>query len=92
MVREMNDLLKNWKHPVTFPIRASLVGVSRDQLLWLLGSREDFSLNIWHSKYDNYDVKSMAFLRNRKYIRKVFYDLPDAKIEELKRLPVKRWF
>ena len=86
MVREMNEAVKNIKQPITFPVRASLVGISKDQLLWLLNYREDYSLTVWHSKADKYDVSTMGFLRRAPYINKVYYDLPDAEIKELKRI------
>ena len=88
MVQEMNNLVRHLEQKVTFPVRASLVAESRDQLLWLLNQSSDYSLTIWHSKADIYDVKSMAFLRTRKYIGKVYYDLPDEKIMKLKSIPV----
>ena len=88
MVTEMHTIVKNLKHRVTFPVRASLVAASRAQLLWLLNLNRDYSLTVWHSSDDLYDVKSMSFLRDKKYIGRVYYDLPDRQIMELKSLPV----
>jgi len=88
MVTEMHTIVKNLKHRVTFPVRASLVAASRAQLLWLLNLNSDYSLTVWHSSDDLYDVKSMSFLRDKKYIGRVYYDLPDRQIMELKSLPV----
>lgn len=88
MVKEMNDVIKSIDQPITFPVRASLVGISQDQLLWLLNLKDSHSLTVWHSNADKYDVKSMAFLRTKKYIKKVYYDLPDAEIVKLKSVPV----
>ena len=88
MVTEMHTIVKNLKHRVTFPVRASLVAVSRAQLLWLLNLSRNYSLTVWHSSHDLYDVKSMSFLRDKEYISRVYYDLPDGQISELKSLPI----
>ncbi len=82
MVKEMQNILNDATEEITFPIRASLVKYSREQLLWLLSLKDNFSLSIWHSNVDAYSAKELAFLRD--YPTKVFYDLPAEKISELK--------
>ena len=88
MVREMHNIVKDMKQQVTFPVRASLVAISRDQLLWLLNRSINYSLTIWHSNFDSYDVRGMEFLRAKEFIDKVYYDLPDEKIKILKSISV----
>ena len=82
MVEEMYDLLKDVKQPVTFPVRASLTAISQKQLLWLLKQREDYSLTLWHSSADQYDIRKVGFLRQ--YPLRVYYDLPKEKIDILR--------
>ena len=88
MVQEMHNTVKGMKQRVTFPVRGALVAISRDQLLWLLNRSINYSLTIWHSTVDNYDVQGMAFLRSKEYIDKVYYDLPDEKIKILRSISV----
>ena len=83
-MKDMHSLAKNLQQPVTFPVRASVIAASKEQLLWLLGQKESYSLTVWHSNADHYDVKDFVFLR--RYPKKVFYDLPEEKIKRLKQL------
>lgn len=84
-VEEMKQVLKDVRQPVTFPVRAYLVGRSKEQLLWLLKQKKNYSLTIWHSYVDKYDVKEIAFLRE--YPCRVYYDLPDSMMKELRNIP-----
>lgn len=81
-VREMFLLVKDLKQFITFPIRASLAGRSKEPLIWLLEQNINrFSLTIWTSKSDKYDVKELLYLR--KYKLQIYFDLPEEEIKEL---------
>ena len=81
-VKEMYNLVKDLKQDTTFPIRASLVTVSSEQLIWLLEQDVDkFSLTVWTSIFDTYNVKELLFLRTFK--KQVYFDLPESEISEL---------
>ena len=83
MVKEMASLMSGITNAVTFPIRASLVGLSKDQLLWLLNQDEErYSLTIWKSDKDKWNIKDLKFLRQLP--KRVFYDLSDKQISDLK--------
>ena len=86
MITNMTQVLDDLKieQPVTFPVRTSLVAKSKEQIIWLLERKRTYSLTLWHSSVDVYDIKSVQFLR--KYPDKVYYDIPDNILDELKKL------
>ena len=82
-VNQMFELVKDTNLHVTFPVRASLVRQSKEQLLWLIEQNKAlFTLTIWTSTTDNFDVKELAFLRH--YKKLVYFDMPDDEINLLK--------
>ena len=88
-VQPMKDLLSDVTQPITFPIRANLIGSSTEQLLWLLGLSDKYSLTIWSANFDSPNMKDLVALRNKISDKtRIFYDLPvDQKkkfTEELK--------
>ena len=84
-VRTMHATLENVSQHVTFPVRASLVEKSKEQLIWLLNqNRKRYSLTVWTSSKDTFKVESLAFLREFK--KAVFFDLPEEQVAILRRL------
>ncbi|XP_057307312.1 protein FAM151B-like isoform X2 [Hydractinia symbiolongicarpus] len=82
-VQRIYKLLKNLKQFITFPIRASLASLSKEQLVWLINQNEQkFTLTVWTSKKDQFDIKELKFLRN--YKKQVYYDLPQEDIDRLR--------
>lgn len=75
MVRAMEELCRSLKNPVTFPVRAALMGQSAPQLLWLLQQSHRYSLTVWTGKNDVYQLDDL--FQFRKQPLRVYYDLPD---------------
>ncbi|XP_046551376.1 protein FAM151A-like [Haliotis rubra] len=78
MVQTMNTHAIMLRQPVTFPVRASLVRKSWENLLWLLRQSRGYSLTIW-TPFPNEDVvelEDMHFVRNHSEATKVYFDLP----------------
>lgn len=90
-VKPMRELLTNVSQPVTFPIRANMIGKSVEQILWLLSLSDDYTLTIWSTPHDKPNIKDLVELR-KKVINKarIFYDLPSDQhatfLEQLKLL------
>lgn len=77
LVQPMKELLSNLTQPITFAIRANLIGNSIEQLMWLLGLSEDYTLTIWSADSDAPNMKDLVALHNRVSDKKrIFYDLP----------------
>ena len=77
LVWPMKELLSNLTQPITFPIRANLIGNSIEQLIWLLGLSDEYTLTIWSGNFDTPNMKDLATLRNRVSDKtRIFYDLP----------------
>ncbi|XP_074657361.1 protein FAM151A-like [Tubulanus polymorphus] len=84
MVAEMAETCKTLQQPVTFPVRAILVRRSWKSLTWLLNQSRGFSLTIWHSAADRIDVDDLVYIRKNSQIDRVYYDLPDDLMKQLK--------
>ena len=77
LIWPMKELLSNLTQPITFPIRANLIGNSIEQLIWLLGLSDEYTLTIWSGNFDTPNMKDLATLRNRVSDKtRIFYDLP----------------
>ncbi|XP_065650178.1 protein FAM151B isoform X4 [Hydra vulgaris] len=81
-VQQMFKLINNTGLHVTFPVRASLVNRSMKQLLWLLGQNKSFTLTVWTSVSDIFDLNELLFLR--KYKSLVYFDMPNDEINLIK--------
>ncbi|KAK7933742.1 hypothetical protein WMY93_004638 [Mugilogobius chulae] len=77
MVREMEQICRSLKNPVTFPVRAALMGQSVDQLLWLLQQSNRYSLTVWTGQSDVFKMEDLLQFRKQLEPHRVYYDLPD---------------
>ncbi|XP_072288707.1 protein FAM151B isoform X2 [Eucyclogobius newberryi] len=77
MVREMEQICRSLKNPVTFPVRGALIGQSEAQLLWLLQQSPRYSLTVWTGQSDTLKTDDLLRLRKRLEPQRVYYDLPD---------------
>ncbi|XP_053555687.1 LOW QUALITY PROTEIN: protein FAM151B [Bombina bombina] len=85
MVRAMEDICKELKQPVTFPVRAALVHQSWTQLSWLLQTSDRYSLTIWAGKDDIYPVEDLLYVRDNSEEYRVYYDIYDPQNSDLKK-------
>lgn len=88
-VEPMRDLLLDVSQPITFPIRANMIGNSIEQIIWLLSLSDQYTLTIWSTIYDKPNMKDLVTLRNKVHDKtRIFYDLPSDQgmkfVEELK--------
>ena len=87
-VKPMKELLSNVSQLVTFPIRANLIGNSMEQIIWLLGLSDQYTLAIWSTNFDEPNMKELMSLRNKVDKSRIFYDIPAHQemkfMEELK--------
>ena len=84
-VLSMGQLVFQISQPITFPVRANLVGRSWEQLRWLIDLSETFTITIWSSTTDNPNVQDLVALWN--YFsdkRRIYYDLPPDQEKEFK--------
>lgn len=90
-VQPMRDLLTNIPQPITFPVRANMIGRSMEQMLWLLNLSDVYTLTIWSATYDKPNTKDLVALRNKVANKaRIFFDLPSdqhAKFLEDLKLP-----
>lgn len=89
MVQQMKDLLAKINQPVTFPVRAKIIGKSMEQMLWLLSLSNNYTLTIWSTTFDDPNTKDLVALHRKVADKKrLFYDLPVDQhtkfLEELK--------
>lgn len=82
MIDEMLELCRGKTQPITFPVRASLLKGSLDELQRLLAKVQRSSLTIWHYPTDDVDLTVLAALRNNVSKDRVFYDLPSDIVKE----------
>ena len=76
-VLSMGQLVFQISQPITFPVRADLVGRSWEQLHWLLDLSETFTITIWSSTTDNPNVQDLVSLWNNfSDKRRIYYDIP----------------
>ena len=52
MVRAVDKACAPLDVEVTFPVKASLVGIAREQLAWLVNQSPRYSLTLWHHEGD----------------------------------------
>ncbi|XP_078665182.1 protein FAM151A-like [Branchiostoma floridae x Branchiostoma belcheri] len=87
MVEAMHAVTKDLRQPVTFPVRASLIGEeSMKNLQWLLDQSNRYSLTLWTSTMtgDAHRLYDMVRLRKAISPSRIFYDLPKPQREDLK--------
>lgn len=87
MVREMANVCRPLVEPVTFPVRASLMPQSLEQLQWLLQQSDRYSLTVWTSLSDTLAVEDLMPYRQNLSHSRVYYDLADSQMEHFKGLP-----
>ena len=87
-VEPMRALLTAVSQPVTFPVRANMIGRSMEQMLWLLSLSDDYTLTIWSATHDELNIKDLVALRNKVANKaRIFFDLPsDQKTKFLEEL------
>uniref|UniRef100_A0A8C6SNW0 Family with sequence similarity 151 member B n=1 Tax=Neogobius melanostomus TaxID=47308 RepID=A0A8C6SNW0_9GOBI len=83
MVRAMEQICRSLKNPVTFPVRAALMGKSAPQLLWLLQQSHRYSLTVWTGQSDVFKMEDLLQFRKRLQPSRVYYDLPDDQRNKL---------
>lgn len=84
MVHSMRDLLANVTQPVTFAVRAKMVGKSMEQMLWLLSLSDTYTLTIWSGILDYPEIKDLVTLHNKVGDKKrIFYDLPPYQLAKI---------
>ncbi|XP_046377892.2 protein FAM151A-like [Haliotis rufescens] len=78
MVQTMNKHAIVLRQPVTFPVRASLVRKSWENLDWLLHQSRGYSLTVWtpSPNTDVVELEDMQFVRKHSEATKVYFDLP----------------
>lgn len=77
MVHVMEEICRNLKNPVTFPVRAALLAQSFSQLSWLLQQSDRYTLTVWTGQNDM--VTPLDFVRYKEEfgMSRIYYDLPD---------------
>lgn len=83
MVHAMEEICKSLKCPVTFPVRAALMGQSAPQLLWLLQQSHRYSLTVWTGQNDIFKLDDLFLFRRQLQPMRVYYDLPDDQRNQL---------
>lgn len=83
MVHEMDQICRTLKNPVTFPVRATLMGQSECQLLWLLQQSDRYSLTVWTAQNDVFKMEDLLKFRKQLQPTRVFYDLPNDQRKKL---------
>ncbi|XP_041378357.1 protein FAM151A-like [Gigantopelta aegis] len=78
MVREMNELARPLRQPVSFPIRAAAAKRSWKELDWLLKQSRGYTLTIWHASSDIVSLDEMKFIRAHSESSRIYFDLPAA--------------
>lgn len=78
MVREMEQICGSLKNPVTFPVRAALMGQSVSQLMWLLQQSPRYSLTVWTGQSDQFKMEDLLQFRKQLEPKRVYYDLLDT--------------
>ncbi|XP_060893454.1 protein FAM151B isoform X1 [Labrus mixtus] len=83
MVHAMEEVCKNLKHPVTFPVRAALMAQSAPQLTWLLQQTDRYSLTVWTGQDDEFTLQDLLLYRKQFDIGRIYFDLPESQRTEL---------
>lgn len=83
-VLETNKVDK--KHPITFPVRASMAINSKDQLKDLLAKAEKThksTLSVWTSDADKVDAKQLEEFIKEIGLSKVYVDVPESLLSQM---------
>lgn len=88
MVHEMEAICRTLDHPVTFPVRAALLAQSLSQLTWLLQQSERYTLTVWTGQKDQVSVQDLMLYRKDFDSKRIYYDLPEVQMIQLKEMPV----
>ncbi|XP_077457320.1 protein FAM151B isoform X2 [Stigmatopora argus] len=86
MVHKMEDICRGLEHLITFPVRAALLAQSVSELTWLLQQSDRYSLTVWTSHNDKFQVEDLLPYRTCFDITRICYDLPEALRSELKNI------
>lgn len=83
VVRQMEEICRTLKHPVTFPVRAALLPQSFSQLSWLLQRSDRYTLTVWTGPSDEVTRQDLLPYRKAFDVSRIYYDLPDSLRTEL---------
>ncbi|XP_063344792.1 protein FAM151B [Pelmatolapia mariae] len=78
MVHMMEKICRDLKHPVTFPVRASLLAKSFSQLAWLLKQSDRYTLTVWTGHSDEFSLQDLQPYREEFATSRIYFDLPDS--------------
>ncbi|XP_018615536.2 protein FAM151B isoform X2 [Scleropages formosus] len=87
MVREMEEVCRPLKQPVTFPVRAALLPQSFLQMQWLLQQSSSYSLTVWTGQADEWKVEDLLPYRQNIDKSRIYYDLLESQYTTLWKLP-----
>ncbi|XP_034027139.1 protein FAM151B [Thalassophryne amazonica] len=83
MVKQMQELCREVKHPVTFPVCAALMARSFSQLKWLLQQSDRYTLTVWTGRSDELRLQDLVSYRKEFDVSRIYYDLPEHQRMEL---------
>ncbi|XP_042364454.1 protein FAM151B-like [Plectropomus leopardus] len=83
MVHLMEDICRDLKHAVTFPVQAALLSQSLSQLRWLLQQSDRYSLTVWTGQKDEYSLQDLLSYRTEFDVSRIYYDLPESQRTEI---------
>lgn len=87
MVREMEEVCRLLKQPITFPVRAALLPQSYAQLSWLLQQSDRYSLTVWTGQSDELAVEDLLPYRQNIDKSRIYYDLLESQSNAFRKLP-----
>lgn len=87
MVRAMEEVCRNLRQPITFPVRAALLSNSLPQLQWLLQQSDRSSLTVWTGQSDVFPLSDLLPYRRAFDPSRIYYDLSDSQRSEVNSLP-----
>ncbi|KAL4227550.1 hypothetical protein ACF0H5_012993 [Mactra antiquata] len=76
MVKEMYEITKNLKQPITFPVRAEQLKDSMLEFDWLLNQSRGYTLTVWTSHGDNVTKSDMDYVKRQHEAARIYFDLP----------------
>lgn len=77
MVKEMHEITKHVKQPITFPVRAEQLKDSLAAFDWLLSQSRDYTVTVWTGKGDNVTKSDMDFVKSQTEAARIYFDLPE---------------
>ncbi|KAG7490261.1 hypothetical protein JOB18_031429 [Solea senegalensis] len=83
MVRAMEEICRDLKHPVTFPVQAARLSQSFSQLTWLLQQSDRYTLTVWSSPTDAITPEDLLLYRKHTHVSRIYYDLPECQRSKL---------